>query len=474
MNEKMNENQPYFFCGIGGIGMMPLALLTHAMGFTVHGSDRSRDQGRTPEKYAELERLGIKLFPQDGSGVDASTGAVIVSSAVEENVPDYVAAKNAHVPVLLRAELLTRFFNRTQSRIAVAGTSGKSTTTGMIGWILSAAGKDPTIFSGAIMKNFVRPDFPLASAIKGAGQIFVGETDESDGSIALWNPTIAVLNNIQPEHLPIEKLRTLFGDFVQKAAQVVTNLDNSETAALLPTLKTSKSVLTFSLKDNTADFFASDIVHTQHGVDFNLHTGGTTYPVKLQVPGEHNVANALSALAATSQLVSTAEAVRYLATFTGMKRRLEVIGTANGITVLDDISQNPVNIMSNMRALHMHPGRLLLLFQPHGYGVNNRDREWFIDGLTQALRPDDILYMTDPLYLGGTVNPKYRTSDVVTDPIRANGRNAVYRPTRDECLTELLKVVQPGDRIVVMGARDDSLHQFAHGILSTLKQRSAA
>jgi UDP-N-acetylmuramate--alanine ligase len=320
----------------------------------------------------------------------------------------------------------------------------------------------------------VRPDFPLASAVKGNGQIFVGETDESDGSIALWQPNIAVLNNIQQEHLPIEQLRQLFGDFIKKAHLAVTNLDNEETSVLARAPQPGQTILTFSLKDKTATYFAHTIVHTQNGVTFKVDVDGATHSAILNVPGEHNIANALSALAATSRLVPTAQAAQHLGTFTGMKRRLDVIGTANGITVLDDISQNPVNIMSNMRALHMHPGRLLLLFQPHGYGVNNRDRQWFIDGLTESLRADDILYMTDPLYLGGTVNPKYRTSDVVTDPIIANGRNAVYRPTRDECLTEILKIVQPGDRIVVMGARDDSLHQFAHGILTTLQQRSAA
>lgn len=471
----MAENRTYFFCGIGGIGMLPLALYLQAAGYRVLGSDRSRDQGRMPEKYAALEALGIKLFPQDGSGVTADVNYLVVSTAVEDSVPDYKAARTQGIPVLLRAELLTQFFNQAATRIAVGGTSGKSTTTAMIGWLLNQAKLDPTIINGAVMKNFIRPDFDLSSTVNGSPNLFVCEADESDGSIALWQPTIAVLNNIAPEHKPLPELRTLFYDFITKAVRAVLNIDNAEVAALIPQAPTSTQTITYSLQNTKADFYAHSLRHLVGGVEFMVTDhAGTTVPVQLQVPGEHNVYNAMAALAAVNHLVDLSTAARFMAGFKGVRRRLDVVGTARGITVIDDISQNAFNIASNMKALHLHPGRLILIFQPHGYGVNNRDRHLFIDGLTQSLRPDDVLFMTDPLYLGGTVNPVYLTSDNVTDAIRANGRNAARFATREECLEAALAMVQTGDRIVVMGARDDSLHAFAQGIVARLSQQAVA
>ncbi|MCX7282874.1 MAG: Mur ligase domain-containing protein, partial [Novosphingobium sp.] len=186
----------WFFCGIGGSGMLPLALILHGMGARVAGSDRSRDQGRTPEKFAWLESLGFTLFVQDGSGITSPNQVLVASAAVEDTVPEMVRARALGCPRMSRAQLLSALFNAAPQGIAVGGTSGKSTVTGMIGWILTEAGRDPTIMNGAVMKNFVAADAPFASARVGAGSAFVSEVDESDGSIALYNPAVAVLNNV--------------------------------------------------------------------------------------------------------------------------------------------------------------------------------------------------------------------------------------------------------------------------------------
>ena len=146
---------PWFFCGIGGSGMLPLALILRDQGAAIAGSDRSRDQGRTPEKFAWLERQGIALFPQDGSGVTSAAQVLVASAAVEDTVPEVVRAKELGCPRMTRAELLSTLFNRAPSSIAIGGTSGKSTVTGMLGWIMHQAGRDPTIMNGAVMKNFV-------------------------------------------------------------------------------------------------------------------------------------------------------------------------------------------------------------------------------------------------------------------------------------------------------------------------------
>src|SRR5581483_7933444 len=228
----MDRAKSYFFIGIGGSGMLPLALILAGQGARISGSDRSHDQGRTPEKFAWLRSLGFALYPQDGSGISDPGTIVVASAAVEDTVPDMAAARKIGAAVLSRAELLSELFNGAPLSIGVAGTSGKSTTTGMIGWMLAALDRDPTILNGAVMNNFAGDDSPFASARVGAGGIFVSEVDESDGSIARYNPTIAVVNNIALDHKTMDELRALFRDFVSRAQTAILNLDNAETAGL--------------------------------------------------------------------------------------------------------------------------------------------------------------------------------------------------------------------------------------------------
>src|SRR5215471_16616953 len=181
----ISERGDYFFCGIGGSGMTPLALIIQARGGRVEGSDRALDQGRNGERFDFLRARGIPLHPQDGSGIRRDTQTLVISAAVEESVPDVQAARRVGAAVVTRAKLLAQLFNQAALSVGVAGTSGKSTTVGMIGWILHRAGKSPTIMNGADMKNFIDVASPFASARIGEGEAFVSEVDESDGSIAL-------------------------------------------------------------------------------------------------------------------------------------------------------------------------------------------------------------------------------------------------------------------------------------------------
>src|SRR5215469_7950475 len=289
----MKPSTPYFFCGIGGSGMLPLALIVRAKGHDVAGSDRALDQGRVGQKFEFLRNQGIRLFPQDGSGVTSADMTVVISTAVEDTVPDVVAAKRLGAPLVKRADLLAELFNAAPIAIGVAGTSGKSTTTGMIAWILEAAGKSPTVMNGAVMKDFVDAKAPFASSVVGKGDIFVSEVDESDGSIALYSPRIAVLNNVALDHKSLEELRTLFTDFIAKANISVINLDNDETVKLARRVPRD-AILSYSLEDDNADLFATSIGVEPDGITFELRfRGHSTGAVRLRVPGRHNVANAL-------------------------------------------------------------------------------------------------------------------------------------------------------------------------------------
>ena len=459
----------YFFCGIGGSGMTPLALLIQARGGRVEGSDRALDQGRNLARFDFLRARGVLLHPQDGSGIRRAEQILVTSAAVEETVADVQAARRIGAAVITRARLLAQLFNGAASSVGVAGTSGKSTTVGMIGWILHGAGRSPTIINGADMKNFVDAGSPFASARVGQGDVFVSEVDESDGSIAFFEPRVAVVNNISMDHKSLDELRTLFRGFIANAQTVVLNLDNAETAALSFDLKLGQA-LTYGLGAAQAHLIGSSPVPSPTGIAFQVKARdtGETIDVELQVPGLHNVANALAALSVAKTCgVALAEAAAHLGGFSGIRRRLEVVGVANGITVIDDFAHNPDKISATLETMHAFPGRLLLMFQPHGYGPIRLMRIGLVDCFASGMRDEDVLVMPEPVYFGGTVDRSVGSGDIVRD-IERHGRKAFSFPDRSGCGDALVGLVRRGDRIVVMGARDDSLSQFAHELVRRL------
>ena len=452
-------NKSYFFVGIGGSGMLPLAQIVAARGDTVAGSDRSLDQGRTSSRFDSLAAAGIALFAQDGSGVVSADQIVVASAAVEDSVADIVRATELGCARITRAELLAELFNASPTRIAIGGTSGKSTVTGMIGWIMHQAGRDPTIMNGAVMRNFG------SGAHVGTGNLFVSEVDESDGSIALYRPTIGVLNNVAVDHKSMDELRALFGDFLKASERAVLNADNSEALALAG-LVAGAAPVRFGMAV-AAELRGSDIVERPDGVDFvvtDTRTGSDSQ-VRLAVPGRHNVANALAALAAvTAAGVSIEVATAALAEFAGLARRIEVVGVANDVTVIDDFAHNPDKIAATLSTLHAFPGRVIAFFQPHGYGPLKQMGRELAYAFRANLREGDRLIVCDPVYYGGTVDRSVGSETLVANV----GDQADHIASRDACADRLIALARPGDRIVVMGARDDTLSTFAQNLLARL------
>jgi UDP-N-acetylmuramate--alanine ligase len=463
----MRHRKPYFFVGIGGSGMMPLAMILAGQGATVAGSDRSLDSGRLGAKFESLRTLGIDLFPQDGSGVTSADQIVVASAAVEASVADIVAADRVGARRMSRAELLASLFNDAAMSVGVAGTSGKSTVTGMIGWILHACGRDPTVMNGAVMKNFASPDAPFASALVGAGDAFVSEVDESDGSIALYQPRVAVLNNVSLDHKSMEELRILFGDFVARAETAVINAGDAEAAALAGR---AGKVVTFAI-EAPADLRAEKLGAEPFAISFDLRADGETRRVRLSVPGRHNVSNALAAIgAAAAAGVSLDQAVAAIEGFTGLKRRFELVGTAGGVAVIDDFGHNPEKIAATLDTLHAFPGRLLLMFQPHGYGPLKVMRRELVEMFQARLGANDLLVLPDPVYQGGTVSREVTSADIVADVIGSGGLNARHIPARDDAAAHLITEARAGDRIVLMGARDDTLSLLAAEMVRALSR----
>ncbi|WP_394657779.1 glutamate ligase domain-containing protein [uncultured Novosphingobium sp.] len=462
--------RPWFFCGIGGSGMLPLALILKGLGAQVAGSDRSRDQGRSAEKFAWLEREGFHLFPQDGSGVTSAEQVLVASAAVEDSVPEVVRAKDLGCERMSRAQLLAALFNAAPRGIAVGGTSGKSTVTGMIGWILTATGRDPTIMNGAVMKNLRAPDAPFASARVGQGAVFVSEVDESDGSIALYRPEVAVLGNVSLDHKSLEELRALFGDFLATAKVAAINFDDPESAALAGRAST---VLGFGIEsaDAAIGVEPGSVVQRADAIEARVidRRDGSTHPLTLRQPGRHNLYNALAALAGCAALgVPLDEAVAALGGFEGLARRFDIIGTSpSGVTVIDDFGHNPDKVSATLSTLKAHPGRVIAFFQPHGYGPLRQMGAELAQVFARLLGPQDVVLLCDPVYFGGTVDRSQGSARIV-DLIEAAGGRAEYVPAREDCGARIVELAQPGDRVVVMGARDDTLTTFAEGLLAKL------
>jgi UDP-N-acetylmuramate--alanine ligase len=465
----MMLDKSYFFCGIGGSGMMPLALIVQGRGGRVAGSDRTLDQGKLAAKFDFLRERGIPLFPQDGSGLTDADQIFVATAAIEDQVPDARRARELGARRLSRAELLAQLFNAAENGVAVGGTSGKSTVTGMIGWILHALGRRPTVMNGAVMKDFVRPEQPFASALVGDGPDFVSEVDESDGSITLYRPKVAVLNNVSLDHKSLDELRHLFRDFAGKSQRVVVNLDDDEARLLAAALQADKLV-TYALDEPEADLIGSNLREQPYAVSFNVsdRRSGEAARLRLQVPGRHNAANALAAIAAVGELgVPLGQAAEALARFTGLGRRFEKVGEAGGVTVIDYFGHNPDKIAATLRTLHAFPGRLLIFFQPHGFGPLHSMGAELAATFTEEMAPDDVLLMPDPVYHGGTTDMSI-SSAVVTDAVCARARQAEHLSDRAACGERLLALARPGDRIIVMGARDDTLTQFAEELVSRL------
>ena len=447
--------------------MSALADMIRRQGHTVSGSDRGHDHGDSPEKFNLFTKNGMVLHRQDGTGVVQGVDRLVVSSAVEKTIPDVQAAISHNIPILKRAELLASLFNAKQG-VGIAGTSGKTTTTGMTGWMLHALGLKPTIANGGVMPNFVgHPASLMGNAVVDDGDLFVAEMDESDGTIEYFTPYIAVLNNITLDHKPFHVIEPLFRDFLAKAREcAIINLDDARAAQMVAV---HPKTLTYGINRPDADFSATDLHHLAHGISFKVQG----HPCTLSVPGRHNVSNALASLAVANVLgVSLPDAITALEGFKGIKRRLEILGAAGGVTVIDDFGHNPDKIAASLETLAAHPGRALVMFQPHGFGPMKLMRKEIVESFVKNMRPHDILVMPEIFYAGGTVARDISSKDLIDD-IVAGGRDARFCQTRFDVGMFLLSEAQPGDRIVIMGARDDTLSDFAHGILQDLQAGNA-
>ena len=455
----------FFFCGIGGIGMSSIALYLKKKGHIVLGSDRSFDQNKSSEMRQRLEKAGINLFPQDGKSVSNYINTFVVSSAVEDSIPDVKRAKELGLTIKLRAEILAEILSE-HFGIAVAGTSGKTTVTAMTGHILFCLHKHPLMINGGISVNQYNNE-PASNLLMDGDDICVIEADESDGSIERYTPDLAVVTNITLDHKTLDEICPLFKDFLYRARKgIVMNLDDEESNKLQID---RPNIITFSATGNPkAVLRATNIQESSEGIHFNINDRAVFLPMI----GRHNVENALAAIGLCMHLnISIEESMQALQSFLGTERRMTRIGQQRDITIFDDYAHNPAKIKAALLALKPLCKRLFVIYQPHGFGPLRLMKETLIHTLNQIL-DDQIEWLMLPVfYAGGTVAKDISSQDIVT-PLQKNGKRAVALDTREEVVQYIQKRACSGDAVLVMGARDASLSNFAKDILTALGESS--
>lgn len=447
------------FVGVAGAGMSALAQLRAMGGDRVTGSDRLADRDALGGLRARLEAVGIEFFPQDGSGIAADTERVVVSTAIEGDNADLRRAAELGRPVVHRADELAELACRHRT-VAVAGTSGKSTVTGMIFHVLKEAGRSPSLASGANMLSLRRRGL-VGNAEKGDSDILVMEADESDGTLTRYTSAVGVLLNISKDHKDTAELKALFESFRRHSERFVVGADAPALAAF------QDGALTFGFA--AGKIRGRGLELTPEGSRFSVD--GAT--VLVPAPGRHNAENALAALAACAALgVAPAAAAPFLATFEGVARRFESLGIARGVEVVDDFAHNPEKVRAVLAAARLRARRVLAVFQLHGFAPARFLKDEFIAAFAAALTPEDRLWLPDIYYVGGTAAKDVSAADYA-EALTKRGVRAKREPSRAAIAREIAEEARPGDLVLVMGARDPSLSDFAAEILRLLAGSAA-
>jgi UDP-N-acetylmuramate--alanine ligase len=434
------------FVGIGGIGMSGIAELLLNLGYKVSGSDL-----QTSEITERLKGLGGIIFA--GHGADQINGAdvVVTSSAVGRDNPEVLAAERISIPVIPRAEMLAELM-RLKYSVAIAGAHGKTTTTSMVASVLAQGGLDPTVVIGGKLKGIG------SNAVLGKGDFIVAEADESDGSFLKFSPAIAVVTNIDREHLDyyqdLETIKAVFLDFIDRIpfyGLAILCLDNESIQDLIPKIK--KRYTTYGMSSQ-ADFQIRDVVYEKRRSSFSVYRKGHKLGrFTLNLPGIHNVYNATAGIATGVELEVPMDAIESaLQTLEGVQRRLEIKGEVNGITVVDDYGHHPTEIKTTLQAIEecWPDNRKIIVFQPHRY---TRTQALF-DDFTRSFYQSDVLLVL-PIYAAGEQNIEGITGRKLCEGIKAHGHKEVlYSEGQEDAIDYLRKNLKSGDVLLTLGAGD--------------------
>jgi UDP-N-acetylmuramate--alanine ligase len=434
------------FVGIGGIGMSGIAELLLNLGYKVSGSDIKRS-----DITDRLESLGGAIFKEHAAEYIEGADVVVVSSAIDPENPEVQAAAQSSIPVIPRAEMLAELM-RLKYSIAIAGAHGKTSTTSIVASVLAEGGLDPTVVIGGKLKSIG------SNAVLGQGDFIVAEADESDGSFLKFSPTIAVVTNIDKEHLDfyadLDAIKTVFLNFLDRIpfyGLAVLCLDNEPIQNLIPQLK--KRYTTYGMSSQ-ADFHIRDVSFGNQKSGFNIyHHGEKLGHINLNLPGIHNVYNATASIAVGVELDIAFDQIKSaLETVEGVQRRLEIKGETNDVMVIDDYGHHPTEIKITLKTIEENwpDRRKVVVFQPHRY---SRTQALF-DEFSRAFYQSDVLLVM-PIYAASEKKIEDVSSQNLCEEIKAHGhKEVIYVDGFKAALSHLKQVLQPQDLLLTLGAGD--------------------
>lgn len=455
--EQFPEN--IFFSGIAGSGVSALAVFMAQRGHRVSGSDRQFDNGAGAHMLKTLRAAGIRIHPQDGSGITMELELMVLSTAVEDHRPEVVKAKEIGLKIQSRPEFLARLANGMKT-IAMAGTSGKSSASGMLAHAMHSLGLSPNFIGGGRVKN-LRTTANPGNVLAGSSDMLVIEADESDGSIVNYRPAHSVIANLALDHNPVEETAAMFSTLAAGTTGIVAlNLDDKTLARALPMVE-GKSI-GYSI-ETPSDIMAREITLSRLGSSFSVNA----QQFRLQVPGIHNIYNALGVIAMLSTMqVNPRDIAHALGSFRGIERRFDVHLDHKGILVVDDYAHNPHKISALLHTVQGVSGRTCCIFQPHGYGPLKLMLREYAATFNSMLRPGDKLFILPVYYGGGT------TSKEITSTNLAELSGACAPADRTSLINEInTSPPDAFDCYTVFGARDDSLSELAGAIAKSVSNR---
>jgi UDP-N-acetylmuramate--alanine ligase len=451
-SEKMTK---YYLSGIAGSGMNVIGQYLIAAGNKVYGSDRNFDHGFDLEYKYYLESQGIVIVPQNGKIIDSSFDYCIFSAAVEQSVPDYQKAATLGIPILPRSHFLKNIFNEKKS-IGIAGTSGKTTVTGMLTTILKECGLDFTLFCGSEIINYAKNGLG-GNFFYSENDLLVAEVDESDKCIEKYKADIAVVLNISEDHMPLEDLKIIFFKYMKNAQHVIYNKDCPVLKKLIVKVGALAFVKTFSLKDDAADIFIDNIKIFPQGSFFTVKG----IPFSLKVPGRYNIENAAAAIStAYMKGIPLSTIAKKLRAFKGMKGRYEKISVRNDQQIIYDFAHNPAKIESLLQTATLLNPAIIFFYQPHGYTAFKNHLNSLIKIFRRRIRKRDIVIIGKIYDAGGTVE-RTISSFLLVKEIKKSSRQAFYAENKEQTEALIKKYVKTVPVCFIVGARDRSLRDFA-------------
>ncbi len=443
-----------FFSGIGGSGVSAIAGFTADRGLAVSGSDRLFDINPEHQVCRRLKSKGIRIFPQDGTGIDVSYDLAVFSTAVEKTNPDFIKAEKLGIPIKTRPDYLAEIVSKFET-VAVAGTSGKSTTSGMLAFLMQKLGMEPNFIGGGRVKQFKTAENP-GNYLTGSSCMLVVEACESDGTIVSYRPAYSIISNLALDHHPVNETAEMFEKLSSNTAGFVVIGGDDKNLASCSIGKAVK----FSI-DTKSDYPAEDVDYNPFKTLFTVN--GQRF--NLSLPGKYNLYNALACVALLSELgfplMKISEA---LTEFLGIERRFDIHLDDGNHLVIDDYAHNPHKIVSLMKTMQGISEKVCYIFQPHGFGPTRLMKDGYIETFSANLREADHLFLLPIYYAGGTSSRDISSGDIA-EGVATSGRSVEVIDNRDDFLSLPLR----WDSYVVFGARDDSLSDFAEKIAEHLR-----